>query len=247
MKNTWRLIYLSIPLTAVVFAGIMAHNAQKGPELCEGVGRVPEAVRYAAEAEAVEEEAAEYRMVSYIEGEGEPPVWWDPDEDMAVEWEDSNARQSDSNAFQRTDAGCPDWNLDTTLVGWDGHSMEAWEMDLFARVFYLEFWQPDMVLCEAGCDAILQLWALNGGTMFDTLSAITENGAYAFSTWPDVWATEYDADGLAWCRAYCEERFYSGPEWIAQYFRKGYYHDWGEWSPDPAYEIGGIYFSVARG
>lgn len=212
----------------------------------DGIGRIT-AARYLGGARtAMPERAVRIAPEHYTEGEGPAPEWWMPDEPMAVEWM-NNAQQSEFNPIQRTDAGCPYWNVDSMLYGWSGHSMESWEMDLFARVFYLEFWQPDMVLCEAGCDAILQLWDLNGGTMFDTLSAITENGAYAFSTWPDVWATEYDADGLAWCRAYCEERFYSGPEWIAQYFRKGYYHDWGEWSPDPAYEIGGIYFSVARG
>ena len=147
---------------------------------------------------------------------------------------------------QAGDIGCPDWNLNTSLVGWEGRTMEVWEMDLFSRIFYLEFWQPNLTLCEAGCDAILQLWKLNGGTMYETLSAVTESGAYSFSTYPAVWESEYDAEGLAWCRAYCEERFSEGPVWAAQYFRKGQFHDWGEWSPIPAYVIGNIYFSIAR-
>ena len=120
-------------------------------------------------------------------------------------------------------------------------------MDLFARIFYREFWQPNLTLCEAGCDAMLQLWDRNGGTMFETLSHVNEDGSYAFSTFPGVWEVEYDLDGLAWCRAYCEERFCEGPVWPAQYFRKGQYHDWDEWSPIPAYEIDGVYFSVPRG
>jgi hypothetical protein len=82
--------------------------------------------------------------------------------------------------------------------------------------------------------------------MYETLSHVNEDGSYAFSTYLGVWETEYDPDGLAWCRAYCEERFYEGPSWPAQYFRKGQYHDWDEWSPIPAYEIDGIYFSIGR-
>ena len=93
---------------------------------------------------------------------------------------------------------------------------------------------------------MLGLWDLYGGTMFETLSHVNENGSYTFSTYPGVWQIEYDPDGLAWCKAFCEERFYEGPVWPAQYFRKGQYHDWGEWSPIPAYEIDGIYFSIGK-
>lgn len=243
MKNTWRLIYLSIPLTAAVFAGIMAHNAQKGPELCEGVGRVPEAVRYAAEAEAVEEEAAEYRLDSYTEGESPVPVWWDPDEPMAAEWEDSNARQSESNPIQRTDTGCPDWNADSTVYGWDGHTAEAWELDLMARVFYLEFWGVSDPCAEAGCDAILNLWDTGkyGRTLFDALSYYDLDYGYTYRVYPRVWETDYDADGLAWCKEFCMERFLDGPEWSAVYFQLGGYHD-TNWVP-PLYEMDGVFFS----
>ena len=200
----------------------------------------------------------------YTEGDGPAPEWWRPDEAMSAEWRADvtdisvgdinvpcNAQQSDAVDYIAhppigIDPGGVDWNLCSTVWGWDGHGAEAWEMDLFAKLFYREFWQPNLTLCEAGCDAMLQLWDLNGGTMYETLSHVNEDGSYAFSTFPGVWEAEYDPDGLAWCRIYCEERFYEGPSWPAQYFRKGQYHDWDEWSPIPAYEIDGIYFSIGK-
>lgn len=245
MKH-WRLVYLAIPLTAAVFGLMLWHNSAKGPELCEGVRRVPAVVRYAAEAEAETEEAAEYRMDSYTEGEGPAPEWWNPGEPMAAEWTD-NARQSDYNAIQRTDAGCPDWNVDSTLYGWDGHTAEAWEMDLFSRIFYLEFWGTSEPCSEAGCDAMLNLWdtGLYGRTMADSLTHYDPDYGWTYSTYPAVWSTDYDADGLAWCRAFCEERFYNGPEWCAVYFKLDGYHD-PDWVT-PAYEMDGVFFSVPRG
>jgi hypothetical protein len=184
-------------------------------------------------------------LAEYTEGDGPAPEWYRPDEPMSAEWEDSNARQSDSNAIQRTDAGCPDWNLDSTLYGWDGHGAEAWELDLLARVFYLEFWGTSLPCSEAGCDAILNLWASGkyGRTLFEALSYYDPVYGYTYEVYPWIWNWNYDADGLAWCRELCEERFYNGPEWCAQYFRLGGYHD-PEWVT-PAYEIDGVYFSVA--
>lgn len=199
-----------------------------------------------------DEPARNTALKVYTEGVDNPmPEWWNPDEPMAVEWYAEGHFAEAGNMVEPhppvgVDPGGIDYNLCTTLWGWDGHSMEAWEMDLFSMIFYCEFWQPNLTLCEAGCDAMLQLWDLNGGTMFETLSHINEDGSYAFSTYPGVWQEDYDPDGLAWCRAYCEERFYEGPSWPAQYFRKGQYHDWDEWSPIPAYEIDGIYFSIGR-
>lgn len=254
-KGYWRVVYLAIPLTVAVFAAILLANAWKAARPDHGVGRMPEVARYADGVEAETEEAAEYRMESYTEGVGPAPEWWDPDEPMAVEWHADLQQtcnklatnlQSDYNAIQRTDAGCPDWNVDSTLCGWDGHGMEAWEFGVFSRIFYLEFWQPNLTLCEAGCDAILRMWEMNGGTMYETLSHVNEDGSYAYSTFPGMWDETYDQDGLNWCTDFCMERFVNGPVWQAQYFRKGQYHDWGEWSPIPAYEICGIFFSVAK-
>ena len=220
----------------------------------DGVGRL-EAKRYLKEKEYTEQTA--HKVDVYTAWEGSAPAWFRPEEEMAIEWtdvtdmivgnkSDSGYSAEDAHAPEGIDPGGIDYNICSTLWGWDGHSCEAWEMDLFSRIFYREFWQPNLMLCEAGCDAMLGLWDLNGGTMYETLSAVDEDGRYAFSTYPAVWTTEYDADGLAWCKAYCEERFTRGPEWTAQYFRKGCYHDWGQWSPIPAYEIDGIYFSTAK-
>ena len=237
MKH-WRLVYLTIPLTAAVFGLMLWHNSAKGPELCEGVRRVPAVVRYAAEAEAETEEAAEYCMESYTEGESPVPVWWDPEEPMAAEWEDPNA-------IQRTEAGCPDWNYNTTLWGWDGHRMEVWEMDLFSRIVYLEFWGTSTACVEAGIDSMLLLWDMGeyGRTMGELLSAEYAPGYYVYSPYAYVWEWDYDAEGLADIRAMCEERFAAGPTWCAPYFRLWYYHEWAV----PAYEIDGVYFSVPRG
>lgn len=231
-----------------------------------GVGRaeVVEVPIYTAGAEVTEKvaELSEKPTIEiYKEGDEPKPAWFNPDEPMQAVWLAPESVSETvgvgskaspavaSNAAPVTpvkDIASPDWNLNTSLVGWDGHLMEVWELSLFSMIFYLEFWQPNMILCEAGCDAMLRLWERDGGTMFETLSRINENGSYAFSTYPDVWEMKYDPEGLAWCKEFCEKRFYEGPVWSAQYFRKGQYHDWGEWSPIPAYEIDGIYFSIGR-
>lgn len=211
---------------------------------------------------AAPKESASYRLIeTYTEGDGPAPEWYDPDEPMAVEWEDKSYKQVaetntdnglasfskfSASSQQVKDIGCPDWNVNSTLWGWDGHHMEVWEMDVFSRIFFLEFWQPNVTLCEAGCDAMLRLWEKSGGTMYESLSYINENGSYSYSTFPDMWEQDYDSEGLAWCRSFCEERFYRGPVWTAEYFRKGQYHDWGEWTPIPAYEIDGVFFSTAK-
>lgn len=203
----------------------------------EGIGRNPAVALYLSPADAGEIGTA---LPIYTEGDGPAPEWYQPNEPMAAEWEDHFARVT-----EKVDGGCPDWNVDTTLWGWDGHGMEVWELDLYARIMYLEFWGTSPECCEAGADAILQLWASEyyGRTMYETLSAVTEGGAWVFSTYPAVWATEYDADGLAEMRALCEERFYNGPEWCAPFFRTEYYHPWAI----PAYELDGVFFSVGKG
>lgn len=223
----------------------------------EGVGRVPAVVRYLGAPEAEEIETAD-RIVTYTEGEGPVPEWYRPDEPMSAEWVDHNAEagkmvDEDTNVLNKAephppvgiDAGGVDWNVCTDLVGWDGHRMDAVEMDAFSRVAYLEFWGTSPECCEAGVDAILRLWESGyyGRTMLDTLSAVTETGAPVFSTWDAVWATDYDPDGLAEMRALCESRFYNGPVWIAPFFRLDHYHDWAV----PCYEIDGVYFSTGKG
>ena len=205
----------------------------------EGVGRVPAVVRYLGAPEA-EEIGTAFRIDTYTEGEGPAPEWYRPDEEMAAEWE-----APEPHPPVGIDCGGIDWNLCTDLEGWDGHRMDAVEMDAFSRVAYLEFWGTSPECCEAGVDAILRLWESGyyGRTMLDTLSAVTETGAPVFSTWDAVWATDYDPDGLAEMRALCKERFYNGPEWIAPFFRLDHYHDWAV----PCYEIDGVYFSTGKG
>ena len=161
------------------------------------------------------------RIMVYVEGDGEPPEWYRPDEEMAAEW-----------------------TADKTICGWDGHTMTPDEMDLFARITYKEFWGTSTLCCEAGVDSILRLWESEyyGKTIYETLSAKTEGGAWAYSTYPYVWSTTYDAEGLAYCRALCEERFANGPVWIAPFFQLQFYPSWAQ----PCYEIDGVYFSTFK-
>lgn len=213
----------------------------------------------------------------YTEGDGPAPEWWRPDEEMAVEWEGHsgeankmvdeddvtdinvrdinvpcNTRQSDAVDYNPhppigIDPGGVDWNLCSTVWGWDGHSMEAWEMDLFSRIVFLEFGITSTECREAGIDAILRLWESGyySSTMFGTLSAVTENGKPAFSTYSEVWNEEYDYEKLARIREECEERFVNGPEWTAPFFRTGHYHEWAE--PCYAFVEDNVYFSTGKG
>jgi hypothetical protein len=201
----------------------------------EGVGRVyvEEVPRYIS-GNVQEEASAELRV--WCETDENLPEWWDPSSAEIV-YQEPIAQPIHSDAL--------DYNLNTTLWGWDGHGIEVSELDLFARVFYLEFWGASEPCCEAGCDAILNLWdtGLYGKTLGEALSAKNAQGKYVYSVYPDVWTTNYNAEGLEWCKQLCLERFVNGPEWEAIYFQKWEYHEWAV----PAYEIDGVYFSVPRG
>ena len=205
----------------------------------EGVGRVPAVVRYLGAPEAEEIGTAVY-FDTYTEGDAPVPAWWNPEEEMAVEW-----KAPEPHPPVGIDAGGIDWNLCSTLWGWDGHSMEAWEMDLFSRIMYLEFWGTSPECCEAGADSILRLWESGyyGPRISDTLTARAEDGSLVYSPYAYVWDWEYDPEGLADMRALCEDRFYNGPEWSAPFFRLDHYHDWAV----PCYEIDGVYFSTGKG
>ena len=228
-----------------------------------GVGRIT-AARYLGGARtAMPERAERIAPEHYTEGEGPAPEWWMPDEPMAAEWiadvadinvgdksdgdtdVPCNARQSDSNAVERTDAGCPDWNADSAVTGWDGRRAEAWELDLYARIMYLEFWGTSPECCEAGADSILRLWESGyfGDTLGGTLSARAENGALVYTTYGYVWEWDYNPEGLADMRELCAERFAGGPEWDAAFFQLGGYPDWAV----PCYELDGVYFSTGKG
>lgn len=203
-----------------------------------------------------ENEMAAYMLDTYTEGDGPAPEWWNPGEPMAAEWsaEDidvpCNAPQSDTVDYNPhppigIDPGGVDWNLCTTLWGWDGHGAEAWELDLYARIVYLEFWGTSPECCEAGADSILRLWESGyfGDTLGGVLSARAENGSLVYTTYGFVWDAEYDPEGLAEMRELCEERFLNGPEWGAEFFQLYGFPDWAV----PCYEIDGVYFSTGKG
>lgn len=229
----------------------------------EGIGRVPAVVRYLADSHADEVERA-WLLDEYTEGDSPVPAWWNPEEEMAAEWtadltdEEGLSDESDyavsacidesTDAIEAhppvgIDPGGIDWNVCSTVWGWDGHGAELWELDLMARVFYLEFWGTSLPCSEAGCDAILNLWDTGryGRTLFEALSYYDPKYGYTYRVYPKVWQTDYNAEGLEWCREFCEERFLNGPEWSAVYFQLGGYHD-TDWVP-PLYEMDGVYFS----
>ena len=220
---------LGLLLAGLIFGaglyGVLGLIKGAGTGREEGAAEVykASAVSLPAEVEEVPEDAGVGRVEIYVEGEGEPPAWYRPDEPMAAVW-----------------------TADETIYGWNGRTAAEWEMDLFSRIFYLEFWGASDICCEAGCDAILNLWesGLFGETLGDVLSAKNDQGAYVYSTYPYVCSTAFDAGGLAWCRAYCEERFKTKPEWCGVYFKLGGYHD-TSWSI-PVYEIDGVYFSTFK-
>lgn len=201
----------------------------------DGIGRVytAEAARYAATTAQAKEGTA---LRVWCETDENLPAWWNPSEAELV---------YQAPIAQPTHGDALDYNLNTTLWGWDGHGMEVWEMDLFARIVYLEFWGTSRECTEAGIDSILLLWDRGeyGRTMGELLSAQYAPGYYVYSPYAYVWNWTYDAQGLKDIREMCEERFTSGPEWCAPYFRLWYYHDWAT----PAYEIDGVFFSVPRG
>ena len=205
----------------------------------EGIGRSPAVIRYLGAPEA-EEIGTAWQLDTYTEGEGPAPEWYRPDEPMAAEW-----RASEPHPPVGIDCGGIDWNLCTDLEGWDGHRMEVWEMDLYSRIVYLEFWGTSPECREAGADSILRLWESGyyGPRISDTLTARAEDGSLVYSPYAYVWDWEYDPEGLADMRALCEDRFYNGPEWSAPFFRLNYYHDWAV----PMYEIDNVYFSTGWG
>lgn len=212
----------------------------------EGVGRSPAVIRYLGAPEAEEIGTAD-RIVTYTEGDAPVPEWYRPEEPMAVEWFSyvPESMGADSHAPVGIDPGGIDWNICTTVWGWDGHRMEIWEMDLYSRIVYLEFWGTSPECCEAGADSILRLWESGyyGPRISDTLTARAEDGSLVYSPYAYVWDWEYDPEGLADMRALCEDRFYNGPEWSAPFFRLNHYHDWAV----PMYEIDNVYFSTGWG
>ncbi len=201
----------------------------------EGVGRNPAVVRYLGAPEAVEIGTAFY-FDTYTEGDGPAPEWYRPDEEMSAEWAAPEAHPPVG-----IDAGGIDWNLCSTLYGAHGLTAEPWELDLMARIVSREVCGCSRTCWEAVADSILRrvesgYW---GSTIYSVLSAVEDNGSWAYDTWPDVWDGEIELyDEI---RAVCEDRFYNGAEWDATHFRTEYYHTWAI----SLYEIDGVYFSVS--
>ena len=195
-------------------------------------------VTYEASPAAVaeEQETSGTLLRVFCETEEPLPDWWDP-ESAEVVYEETQPVQ---------DIVALSW-VPVILTGWDGWTMEEWEMDLFSRCFYLEFWGTSEFCCQAGCDAMLNLWTsgLYGRTMGESLSALNDFGKYVYSVYPDVWTTNYDAEGLAWCRDFCETRFQTGPTYQVMYFQLYGFHD-PKWAT-PCFMSDGVYFSARKG
>jgi hypothetical protein len=242
MKH-WRLVYLTIPLTVAVFAAILLANEWKSARPAQGVGRVPEVVRYES---AVVETAAQTAPAydEYVEGEGDAPEWWKPEEPMAAEWEDSNARQSESNAIQRTDAGCPDWNVDSTLINANGAMAERWEIEEAIRLMMLEAGsegEDDLrEHCAVLCKQLEYAQAVGGyddwGT---TMYGVIHSHGY-LESYPRLW-TE-DAVPTERVREVFMDVWNNGyaTDFRVQSYRTDYFAEWAI----PAYQIGDTYYSI---
>lgn len=199
----------------------------------------------------------------YTEGVDNPlPEWWDPDRAILM-WEDHSGegnKMVDDDLFTEArnmveaephppagiSQGGIDWNVESAIYGWDGHMMTGVELDLFARVFMLEFWGTSEACCEAGCDAILNLWdsGLYGRTMSECLWAKNDQGRYIYSVCNYLWDWNYDPDGLEWCREFCREHFLNGPYYETMYFQLGGFHD-TSWTI-PLFECDKVYFSKGK-
>lgn len=134
---------------------------------------------------------------------------------------------------------------DGVIWGWDNRYCELWEMDLFSRIAYLEFWGTSEECCKAGVDSILRLWESGyfGDSLGATLTATCETGAYVYSTYAYAWAWTYDPQGLADMRKLCEDRFTNGPVYTAPFFQLWYYPSWAV----PCYQIDNVFFSTWKG
>jgi len=218
----------------------------------DGAGRVTASVgvisRSMAEAPAEDEETS---LWVYIEGDGRPPEWWNPDEPMAVEWyaedhfaEVGNMVEAEPHPPVGVSLGGVDWNIETELVGWEGHRMTGVELDLFSRITYLEFYGTSEECMNAGIDSILNLWNSKyfGRTLFETLSATAENGALVYTTYGYAYDWDYDYTALEEIKALCLERFVEGPRYNCCFFQLYGFPAWAE----PLFKIDSVYFSTFR-
>ena len=189
----------------------------------------------------------------YTEGVDNPlPEWWDPDEPMAVEWyvedhfaETGNMVEAEPHPPVGISQGGIDWNVESAIYGWDGHTMTGVELDLLSRITYLEFWGASEECMNAGIDSILNLWSSEyfGRTLFETLSATAENGALVYTTYGYAYDWDYDYTALEEIKASCLERFVEGPRYNCCFFQLYGFPAWAE----PLYEIDHVYFSTGKG
>lgn len=222
----------------------------------DGAGRVTASVsvisRSMAEAPSGEENTA---LWAYVEGEGTPPEWWNPDEPMAVEWyADTPDDMGDIWAEyggnmephppELISPGGVDWNIESAIYGWDGHTMTGVELDLFGRIIYLEFYGTSEECMNAGIDSILNLWSSEyfGRTLFETLSATAENGALVYTTYGYAYDWDYNYTALEEIKALCLERFVEGPRYNCCFFQLYGFPAWAE----PLYVIDSVYFSTFK-
>lgn len=188
----------------------------------------------------------------YTEGVDSPlPEWFDPGEEMAVEWYDEDHFP---DATQMVEAephppvgisqGGIDWNVESAIYGWDGHMMTGVELDLLSRITYLEFWGASEECMNAGIDSILNLWSSEyfGRTLFETLSATAENGALVYTTYKYAYDWDYDYTALEEIKALCLERFVEGPQYNCCFFQLYGFPAWAE----PLFEIDSVYFSTFK-
>lgn len=188
----------------------------------------------------------------YTDGVDNPmPEWWNPGEPMAVEWyaedhfaEAGNMVEAEPHPPVGVDSGGIDWNIETDIHGWDGHTMTGVELDLFSRITYLEFFGTSEECMNAGIDSILNLWNSEyfGRTLFETLSATAENGALVYTTYGYAYDWDYDYTALEEIKALCLVRFVEGPKYNCCFFQLYGFPAWAE----PLFEIDSVYFSTFK-
>ena len=197
----------------------------------------------------------------YTEGVDNPlPEWWDPDGAILM-WEDhfgEGNKMVDDDLFTEAgnmveaephppagiSQGGIDWNVESAIYGWDGHMMTGVELDLFSRITYLEFWGASKECMNAGIDSILNLWSSEyfGRTLFETLSATAENGAFVYTTYGYAYDWDYDYTALKEIKALCLKRFVEGPRYNCCFFQLYGFPAWAE----PLYAIDSVYFSTFK-
>lgn len=153
-------------------------------------------------------------------------------------------RDSNAQTTHTTHGDALNYNINTTLWGWNGHGMEVWEWELLSRIVYLEFNGTETECMNAGIDSILNLWDSGyfGNTLGGLLSATAENGALVYTTYGYVWTWDYDYTVLAEIKALCLERFVNGPQYGCHFFQLYGFPWWAE----PCYEIDRVYFSTFK-